>query len=244
MKPVYVPTAFLAWCLLVVPSEAAEISAGISIGSDGIESFHFAIADHYRVPRSTVVAVRAKKIPDDELPVVFFFAERARVSPEAIVELRLGGKSWMEIGLRFGIPAEVFYVEVEGDHGPPYGRALGHFRNRERARWSEIRLSDEDIVCLVQLKFLAARHGCSPIDVIRARASGENLLALHGKLEAKARAAKEAKERAGGGAGAEKGQGASEEAKGKAAGGGGKSERGGGKAAGAGSRGGGRGGKR
>lgn len=170
----------------------AEVSLGVSVGDDGLESFHLAISERYRVPRATVAAVRARRIPDDDLPIVFSIAERARCTPEAIVELRLGGKSWMDIGLHFGLTAAAFYVEVEGDHRPPYGRALGHFKNRDRARWGEIRLSDEDIACLVQLQFLSERHKCSALDVIRARERGEGLVALHGKLQSKGAGATEA----------------------------------------------------
>lgn len=193
VKGCFVAISLAGAALFASPSaRAADVSLGVSVGDGGLESFHLAISEHYRVPRATVAAVRARKIPDDDLPLVFFIAERARCSPEAVVELRLGGTSWMDIGLRFGLTAAAFYVEVEGDHGPPYGRALGHFKHRDRARWGEIRLSDEDLSCLVQLKFLSERHKRSALDVIRARERGENLVALHGKLGAKGGGAKEA----------------------------------------------------
>lgn len=181
--------ALAALATPVVPAAPTDVSAGVAVGSDGIEGFHLAVSQHYRVKRETVAAVRARRIPDDHAPVVFFIAERARCSPEAVVELRLGGRSWMDIGLHFGLSADVFHVDVQGDHGPPYGRALGHFKHRHRNRWGAIRLSDDDVTCLVHLKFLSAHHGCPPEDVIRLHGStegkGPSIVALHGQLKAK-----------------------------------------------------------
>ena len=65
--------------LMSVATASAQVSAGVSITS-GHNSFYFAIGDYYRVPESRVVYVRDHyRIPDEELPVVFFLASRAHV---------------------------------------------------------------------------------------------------------------------------------------------------------------------
>ena len=170
--------------LLPFASARAQVnlSAGISIGNDGVEGFHLAISQHYHVRNEVVIAYRAKKIPDDHLPVVFFLAGRANVSPDVVVGLRLSGKSWMDISLQLGLRPDVFYVEVDSP-GPPYGRALGHFKKKKRGQWGSIRLVDDDIVGLVNLKFISAHHGYSPNQVIKLRVKGDSFLKLHGRAK-------------------------------------------------------------
>ena len=120
MRPiqVIVPLFITVFCLSAIPA-GAEINAGISIGEDGINGFYLAIGEHYRVPEKEITVVRERKIPNEEMPVVFFLAGRAGVAPEAIIKLRLSGKSWMDITFGFGLNAESFYVPVTVDPGPP-----------------------------------------------------------------------------------------------------------------------------
>src|SRR4030042_2442417 len=76
-----------------------EWNLGVSIGNEGLRGFHFSVGEYYRVPETEVVVVRKRGIPDEELPVIFYLATRARVAPRAILDLRLRGLSWMEITL-------------------------------------------------------------------------------------------------------------------------------------------------
>lgn len=170
----------------------ADVNAGISIDKDGIKSFYLAIGEHYNVPEKEVVVVREQKIPDDELPVVFFIAGRAGVRPKAIIDLRLSGLSWMEISLHFKLHADIYYIDVPGNYGPPYGKALGHFKNRKRHQWREIRLGDPEIIDLVNLRFISDHYGWSPAEVIKMREKGQSFVAINGNVKhAKAEKSKE-----------------------------------------------------
>ena len=62
------------------------ISASVQIGD-----FHVAVANYYRVPEREVIVLRERRIPDDEIPVALFIAQRAVVAPATIVDLRLRG---------------------------------------------------------------------------------------------------------------------------------------------------------
>jgi hypothetical protein len=161
-----------------------SVSAGIRISDSSVKGFHLAVSNHYRVEERTVLLARKRKIPDDHLPVVFFLAQRAQVSPDVIVSLRLGGMSWMAITAKYGLTAGIYHVPVTADYGPPYGRALGHFKNRKRSAWGKIQLADDDIVSLVNIKFLAAHHGCTPDAVIKMRQKGDGFIQLHGRAKA------------------------------------------------------------
>ncbi|HUV31540.1 MAG TPA: hypothetical protein VMY05_10680 [Acidobacteriota bacterium] len=163
----------------------ADVDVGVSIGDDGIKGFYLAIGDHYQVPQKQVLIVRERNIPDEELPVVFFLAKRAGVAPGVIIDLRLKDKSWMAITLHFGLSAEIFYVPVSVDPGPPYGKAYGHFRKRARNKWGEIRLADADVINLVNLRFISERHGYSPDEVIKIRQQGKNFVAINTEVKAR-----------------------------------------------------------
>jgi len=184
-------------CILILmgagQSRTADISAGVSIDEDGLKGFYLTIGDHYQVEEEEIVVIRKRNIPDEEMPVVFFLAKRAGVSPAVIVKLRLGGKSWMEITADFGLTAEIFYVPVTVDPGPPYGKAYGHFRNRERAEWGQIWLTDGDIVNFVNLRFISEHYDYSTDEIIRMREKGADFVFINGEVKKnKGQAKKEA----------------------------------------------------
>ncbi|RKX21595.1 MAG: hypothetical protein DRP45_12170, partial [Candidatus Zixiibacteriota bacterium] len=153
-------------------SSQAEVDVGLSLDSDGIKGFYLSIGEHYNVPEKQVIIIKEKKIPDEELPVVFFLAGEAGMPPDAVIKLRLGGKSWMEIALQFGLTAKVFYVPIKGDPGPPYGKAYGHFKKHKKEKWGSLRLADDDIINFVNLRFVSSHHGLTPEEVIKMRAKG------------------------------------------------------------------------
>ncbi len=161
----------------------ADVNVGLSVDDDGIKGFYLAIGEHYTVPEREIVYVRKKCIPDDELPVVFYLAGRSGVSSKRIIELRLSGKSWMEITLYLGFNAGIFHVPFNGNPGPPYGKAYGHFKNKPKKKWKEIHLIDVDIVNLVNLRFMSNYYGCSPEYVVKMRKQGKGFTAINAEAK-------------------------------------------------------------
>jgi len=157
----------------------AQVEMGVSIGEEGLRSFYLAIGDYYRVPEKEIIIVRERGVPEEELPVVFYIARRARVSPATIIKLRLGGKTWMDITFHFGLSAEVFYVEVGKVKGPPYGKAYGYFGKTPRKKWKKIILADDDVINLVNLRFMSEHYGYSPDEVIKMRQKGKSFVGIH-----------------------------------------------------------------
>ena len=161
----------------------ADVDIGLSIGDGGIKGFYLAIGEHYKVPQKQIVVIRERKIPDEELAVVFFLAQRAEVAHGVVIKLRLGGKSWMEISAHFGLTAEIFYVPVKRAPGPPYGKAYGHFKNKKKNQWATIRLTDAEVVNFVNLKFISEHYGYSPDDVIKMREKGNSFVAINAEVK-------------------------------------------------------------
>ena len=164
-------------------SPPEDVRAGLSAHGAAHGELHLAVCEHYHVERDVIIVVQRRGIPDDHIPVVFFMAERCRVAPHVIVDMRLAGRTWMDIAIRFGMGADVFFVPVSRVHGPPYGNAFGHFR-RPRAEWAALRIPDDDVITLVHTKFLSERYGLSPDDVIAMRGKDDDLVTLHARVKA------------------------------------------------------------
>lgn len=162
----------------------AQWNLGVSVGNEGVNSFHLSVGDYYHVPEREVVMVSKRGIPEEELPVVFLLASQAHVAPKAIIDLRLGGMSWMDITLRHRLSPEIFYVPVNGGKiGPPYGNAYGHYKKHHKKEWKKIRLPDRDVVNMVNLKFMSEHYGYPPERVMQMRAEGRHFAAINDSIQ-------------------------------------------------------------
>jgi hypothetical protein len=163
----------------------ADVNIGMSVGDEGLKSFYLAIGDYYHVPEKQIIIVRRQKLPEEEMPVVFFIAKRADVSPQVIIKMRLGGQSWWEISTHYGLRADAFYVPIKHDPGPPYGKAYGHYKHQKKNNWNKIVLTDADIVNFVNLRFISEHWGYSPDEVVRMREKGKNFININSAVKEK-----------------------------------------------------------
>ena len=187
-------TLILSLILAVLSATGAVARAdtrmdiGATLVNGGLKGFYLALGEYYRVPEPDIVVLHDRHVPDNDLPVVMYIAQRARVAPALIVDMRLAGRSWMDISLHFGLGPDIYYVPVKKVYGPPYGNAYGYYKNKPRKDWKSIRLSDADIVNMVNLRFISERYHYSPEEVMRMRSDGKNFVHIndeirHGKHE-------------------------------------------------------------
>jgi hypothetical protein len=155
-----------AMLLCVVTSVyALDFDIGVSGRDDDVDGFYFSIGNHYNAPREEIYVVE-RRIPRDEVNIAYFLARESRRDINFITDLRLRGKSWWDISLGLGLnPRNLYVVETNNHYGPPYGRAYGHTNNKHR-------LSDREIMELVNVRFLSRYHGISPDEVIERRQRG------------------------------------------------------------------------
>ena len=169
---------------VAVCANAQQVNAGVSIGEEGLRGFYLAVGDYFRVPEREVILIKERRIPDEEIPVALFIAARARVIPSVVIDLRLGGRSWMDITLHFKLNPEIYHVPVEGEvKGPPYGKAYGYYKNKNRKDWGKIVLSNPEIINLVNLRFISEYHRFPPEEVIRLRAVGKNFILINDEVK-------------------------------------------------------------
>ncbi|MGE5353367.1 MAG: hypothetical protein ACM3P0_14890, partial [Acidobacteriota bacterium] len=78
--------------LMASVKTGAQINAGISLGHrGGLNGFYMTMGNYFRVPQREIIIVRDRRLPEDEIPVVFFVARRAGVSPREVARLRRSG---------------------------------------------------------------------------------------------------------------------------------------------------------
>jgi len=190
----YILLIVLAFVFLSpVSSSEAAVDLGVSIGDEGLRGFYLAVGDYYRVPEREVIVVKERHIPDEEIPVVFFIAQRARVRPATIIDLRLRGKTWMDITLHFGLSPEIFYVPVREVvvTGPPYGKAYGYYKKKPRKEWRKIVFDDDDVINLVNLRFISKHYSYEPEKVIKLREGGKNFTVINEEVAKEKKGGKE-----------------------------------------------------
>jgi hypothetical protein len=150
--------------------------------SANIGNFHVAVANYYHVPEREVIVIRERRIPDDEIPVALFIARHAGVPWMRVVDMRMRGDSWWDISVRLGVRPEVYYIPVVVAPGPPYGRALGHYKKKHRKEWRTIVLTDADVVNLVELRFLSEHYHVAPERIIEMRGRDRDFVAIHAEV--------------------------------------------------------------
>jgi len=159
---------------LALPSlSSAEVSVGISANSQGVNSFYMDIGNYFQVPQAQVEVVRQQNLPDDEAPVALFLAQQAHIGPDIIVKQRLAGRSWMSIALGLHLNAASFYLPLAQEPGGIYAPTYARFHVK-RSRWGRIRLRDDEIVNLVNLRFATQHYGYRPEEVVAMRAQGRH----------------------------------------------------------------------
>lgn len=166
---------FLTLCLAVTPGLAAQ---------DAARADYFrAVAGFFNLPANEVAILSDWEIPAQEIPVVLFMARRAGVSPEALVALRDGGQSWSGLAARYRVTPSALHVPVP-DEAPTgvLSAAYNGYRSNEVGSWDSIRLSDEEIIALVNLRVISQTLAIPPERVLRASGPGVTWVALHARL--------------------------------------------------------------
>ncbi|MGE5682312.1 MAG: hypothetical protein ACM34K_15705 [Bacillota bacterium] len=155
----------------------AQFNAGISIGDRGLRSFYLSIGNYYHVPEREVVVIHERRVPHDEIPVVFYVARHAHVSPEEVAAYRMRGCSWMEVSQHYGLGPDIYGRQVVVDG--PRGNAWGYYKHNKHARVQTVYLSDPEIVSYVNTRIMTDSYGCSRDDVYRMRNQGYDYAKIH-----------------------------------------------------------------
>lgn len=152
----------------------AQVQVGVNVGGGG-DSFYLALGNYYHAPPEQVTVCQQRHIPDEEMPVVFFLAQRAHVAPGVIVDLRAGGMPWFDIFRHYRVNPRVLYMRVPGNMGgTPYAGFYAYYHGGPNGR-----LVDADFVNMVNLRFATEYYHRTPAEVVRLRAGGHDYRYIH-----------------------------------------------------------------
>lgn len=137
-------------------------------------SYYESIGRYYSVTADEVLKISRAGISDEDLPVVFFIADRAKAEPGRIAQAFLGGTSWMDVCRNHSLYASDFYLIVSGKvTSRNYGPTFAKFKNTPEPEWKEIELTNDEIVNLVNLKLMYSLHDYSVYEIMAMRDYGK-----------------------------------------------------------------------
>lgn len=171
----------LPWILpVLLPVAGAAQEPG---APDDVEPYFRALGEHFRFPQAEMEILSAWGLPPEHLAVALFVARRSGGTPDAVIAQRRRRLPWAEIARGAGLDASGFHVVV-GD-GAALGRlarAYDRFDAVPRAEWSSIDLRDDEIVDLVNIRFLGSVLGVPPLRVLEAATRAGSFVAAYAEL--------------------------------------------------------------
>lgn len=153
-----------------------DVSFGATVQLGDDTDVYLAVSSQYYDQDERDVQKWDRQYKDsDDLAVALFLSRHGHKSPDQVYTLRASGLSWWEIGVRFGVPAETWFVPVKKDPGPPYGNAYGHWKKNGKKSPAKMHLSDSDAQNLVAVRMLHEYYGVSVEVAMEWRSSGRDL---------------------------------------------------------------------
>jgi hypothetical protein len=180
----------------LAPAHAGlDIDLGASVRLNDNTDIYFAVSSRYfGEDRLVVERFGVRYGSPDDLAVALFIARHSGQSQAAIYRLRRQGLTWWDISVRLGVPADVWFVRVERDPGPPYGKAWGYWKKRGKDRPKTIVLTDDECRGFVAVRLVHEYYGVPVETAVEWRNTSRDLKVLisdeyrqrHGKSRGKA----------------------------------------------------------
>jgi hypothetical protein len=173
-------TVFLAGAVLAPAMAGVDIDFGVAAEIDDRTDLYFSISSRYfGQDRETVTNWGARYRDPDDLAVVLFIRQHSERSLDELYALRQQrGLTWWEIAVRYGVPTDVWFVPVQRDPGPPYGKAYGHWKKHKHDRATPVVFSDADLRNLVAVRMMHEYYGVPVELAMEWRSGGSDLRAL------------------------------------------------------------------
>lgn len=154
-----------------------DFGANVPIGDDANLFFHISSRAFDQDVRAVQEYAPRFRDPDD-FAVALFISQHSHQPINMIFDLRRRGLSWWDVGVRVGVPVDVWFVPVDRTPGPPYGRAYGYWRKHRENPKYVMRLKDQDVRNLVAVRAVHDYYGV-PVDRAMAwRSEGHNVRTL------------------------------------------------------------------
>jgi hypothetical protein len=154
-----------------------DVSFGAHVALNDSTDLYLSISSRYfDRDRATVDRWGARYNNPDDLAVALFISRHTDQPLDVLWALyQQRGLSWWEISVRYGMPVDVWFVEVERAPGPPYGNAYGHWKKHRKPGHGPMTLTDADLRNLVAVRMAHEYYGVSVDVAMDWRSDGRNL---------------------------------------------------------------------
>lgn len=155
--------------LLSVLFAVALVSVALAGADNSGVEYYTTVSNYFDIPVNSVADL-ADQVTDNELPVVFYIADRGKVSVEKVLDLHTSGASWFDVAADCNLNAADFYVMVVGKIGSKtFGPIYDLYNGTPMPQWKKLTLTDDAIVNLVNLRLVASSNDYSPFEVMAMR---------------------------------------------------------------------------
>jgi hypothetical protein len=180
-QPVSFQDAELSFVALLLHRAGVKVNEDVSEQTEG--NYYFAAGKYYQASSKELRAIQDSGIPVEEIPVVLHVSRHGGINSEDVVKERVSGEHWGDIFTRFGVSLETFYVPLKTGIGKAPTKPYRFYRNTARDAWKTQTFSDEDIVNLANLKFVAEFYRTPPDSIVALLSTGWTFAAIHGELQ-------------------------------------------------------------
>lgn len=163
--------------LVTLPSWAGELDFLLTPDpSDDVQVLGHVMNDFFK-PNPGDLSKLYKSFPDpgDVLAPALFLSSQFGKDLSRIVDLRVGGRSWNDIFIHFGVSPQVIFVDLPRKPGPPYGKAWGHWSKHGGDKHGKpFVLSDREFVNWISLRVTSEYFQLDPFNVAGMRSGGKS----------------------------------------------------------------------
>jgi len=173
-----VEVAYLALLL-----RGAEVRVNAEADEEERGSFFLAAGKYFQASWGEMEWIRSSGIPVDEIAVALHVSRYAGVSSKDVAEARLAGMSWTDILFLYSLHPATLCVPLEPQEGEgaPLRISRCHGVAAHEAWRSRVN-SDDDVVNLMNLKFIVEHYGIAPEKIIALRSAGWSFATIHAEV--------------------------------------------------------------
>ena len=176
-------------------------ASGVSAAST---TFDQALANHFSVDDSVMAHLAAVEINSEDMTVALFLADVSGSSVEHIVHYRTQGDDWAAIMKTRQISPTDLYFMISGKiESKRFAPIFAKFDSIPHTEWDKLVLEDEEIIDIINLRFVFGYYDYSVFKVMNLRESGYSWVVVHNSVrdtrnkmlkeeKAKAKAARDA----------------------------------------------------
>ncbi len=148
-----------------------------------IDAYHATVARAFSVSPDEVGILSEWPLDPDEIAVVLFVARSVGVSPDAVASLRSSDLPWASILRTYSVGPGALRISFPAGTGlGPFEETYRTFSETPRASWASIDLSDQTVIALVNIRFLARGVGVTVDRVLRTWDGVGDFVVVHQRI--------------------------------------------------------------